>query len=500
MTQPPHSPARPGLPPPGPPPPALPPASLPAPPAVPPVPPPAPPVPPRPPGRPRLSDWAKGVRSLRAAARTEPGRLRIIGAAVVAALLLFGAATAWQIADRAEAADTLIDSSQPLSAEAADIYRSLADANTSAAVALLTGTGSDPQVRERYEERVATAAALLTRAAAHTGSSPRAQELIAELNAELPVYTGLVETARANDRLGLPLGGAYLRYADSRMQEVLLPAAASLYALETERFQHDARRAADWPWFSLAAAGLALAVLAWVQRRHWLRTHRVFNQGLLAATGAALVLLLWLTGSHTLARAALHDADRGGAQSLSALNDAWIAALQARGAEGMTLVARGSGTGFEESYQERMTELAGLPAGNGENGSADGDAVDTPQGRLGTAWQLADDKAGRAPVEAAHAAVGEWRGLHEEARQRENAGEYQEAVELVIGEGSTGEAFDRVDEALAQALAHEQDQFTRAAERAVTARTGLLVGALALAVLAAGCAVLGINQRLAEYG
>ncbi|MFF2373347.1 hypothetical protein ACFVUW_03085 [Streptomyces xiamenensis] len=485
MRQPPHIPAPPGLPPDTPPP-------LPVAPEVPAAPPPVPPSPSRAPGRPRLSDWAKGVRSLRTSARTEPGRLRIIGAAVAAALLLFGAATAWQIGDRSDAADTLISSSQPLSAEAADIYRSLADANTTAAVAFLTGSGSEPQVRERYEERIATAAALLTRAAAHTGNSEQAQQLIALLNAELPVYTGLVETARANDRQGLPLGGAYLRYADSRMQEVLLPAAESLYALETGRFQDDARRAGAWPWFSLAAAALALGVLAWAQRRHWLRTHRVFNQGLLAATGAALMLLLWLVGAHTFARAALDEADRGGAQSLSALNDAWIAALQARGAESMTLVARGSGTGFEESYQERMAELAGPQADDAQDGA--------PRGRLGAAWRLADDEDGREPIGAAHTAVGEWRALHEQARQRENAGEYQEAVELVIGEDSTGSSFDRVDEALKRAVAHEQGQFTRAAERAAAAQTGLLVGALALAALAATGAVLGINRRLAEYG
>src|SRR5690348_9924418 len=94
-----------------------------APPATPPVPAGTPVTAPR---RPAVAEAAD---RLRAAATTEPGRLRLIGAVLALLVVSFGAVTAFQMADRASAADDVLHSSQPLSAGAADIYRSLADAN-----------------------------------------------------------------------------------------------------------------------------------------------------------------------------------------------------------------------------------------------------------------------------------------------------------------------------------------------------------------------------------
>jgi hypothetical protein len=423
---------------------------------------------------------------LREAARTEPGRLRIIGAVLAGLLLVFGAVTAWQVSERTSAAGALIDDSQPLSANAADIYRSLADANTTAAAGFLSGGDEPQEVRERYEEGIRTAAGLLSDAAARSTGSTTEEQQITLLSEELPVYTGLVETARANNRQGLPLGGAYLRYADRQMQDTLLPAAERLYALERARAQADLDNARQWPWFALAAGLLALGALAWAQRRHYLRTNRVFNQGLLAATAAAGVLLLWLAGAHTAASSSLSTADRNGAQSLHVLNEVWTGALQARGDENLTLVARGAGGAFAESYQEHMTEIAGEPEQSG--------------GLLAEAMELANDETGRAWVAQAAAHTEEWRARNTEAMAAESTGDYDTAVELVIGpEESTGEYFDQVNDSLKKAVAYEQGQFGTAADRGRSMLTGLAVGAGALALFAAVATVLGVGRRLSEY-
>ncbi|MER7974015.1 hypothetical protein ABTX35_34260, partial [Streptomyces sp. NPDC096080] len=58
---------------------------------------------------------------------------------------------------------------------------------------------------------------------------------------------------------------------------------------------------------------------------------------------------------------------------------------------------------------------------------------------------------------------------------------------------------DSVDKALRTALAHEQDDFRRAARDGRGALTGLPAGAAVLAVLGAAGAVLGIGRRLSEY-
>ncbi|MEV5137216.1 hypothetical protein AB0K71_13250 [Streptomyces syringium] len=439
--------------------------------------------------------WREGLDRLRAAAVTEPGRLRGIGAVLAGLLIVFGAVTAWQVDDRAAASDAVVGNSQPLSADAADIYRSLADADTTAASGFLAGGQEPHAVRRRYEKDIALASGLLVKAAGNTEGSASAREQIAKLNEQLPQYTGLVESARANNRQGLPLGGAYLRYAGDRMREELLPAARRLYEAETGRLGSDYDDAERWPWAALGTGVLALAALGWAQRREYLRTNRVFNHGLLGASAATTVVLLWLVVGHGVARAELQDSYAHGAKSLQVLNEARIASLQARGDENLTLVARGAvltpggDDAYEASYRAGMRRLVGGDRGEPERGTL-----------LERARSLADDSAGSDPVRRAIEDVRRWQRRHGEARTADDGGNYERALPKVIGErGSTGESFDRVDDALRRALAHEQGEFRRAADDGRGALAGLTAGAAVLAVLGAAGAVLGIGRRLSEY-
>ncbi|MGW2558936.1 hypothetical protein ACWCXB_06745 [Streptomyces sp. NPDC001514] len=423
---------------------------------------------------------------MHAAATTEPGRLRIIGAVLAALVVAFGAVTAFEIADRASAADAVVSRSQPLSADAASIYRSLADADTAAASGFLAGAQEPAEVRERYHKDIANASRLLVKAAANTDGSTESGRFIAALNEQLPRYTGLIERARANNRQGLPLGGAYLRYANQQMTTELLPAAQKLYEAETARLDDDHGDARLWPFLSLAIGVAALGVLVWAQRRNYLRTNRVFNHGLLAATAASTVVLLWLAVGHTVARTELNDARAHGQESLNVLNDARINSLKARANENLTLVARGAvltADGKSDKYETDYTS-----------------GMDRLGASLGRAEGLADDGEGRTPVAAAVSAVSEWRARHKSASDTDKAGDYEGALAKVIGDKeSTGQSFDRVDRALEQALAHEQAEFTKSAEDGRGALTGLPVGAAVLAVLGAVGAVLGIGRRLSEY-
>ncbi|WP_323369043.1 hypothetical protein [Streptomyces alkaliterrae] len=437
---------------------------------------------------PRRPAWRENARRLRAAAVTEPGRLRALGAVLVALLLAFGALTAWQAAERADSTHSVIHGSQPLSANAALIYRSLADANTTAAAGFLAGGEETPEVRERYEKRIGDAARQITKAAAAGERSPEARQRLAELNRRLSVYTGLVETARANNRQELPVGGAYLRHADRLMHEELLPAASALYAAESEQFRRDQRDAHAFPWAALALGVAAVLALLAAQRRHYLRTNRVFNRGLLAATTVAVLLLLWTAGGHLLARHHLDRAERDAARSLQTLNAALVSALQARGDEAMAMVTRGSRDNYEKTYQRQMRRLAG----------ADPQAAEG--GLLARAVEQAEDGKGRRLAGAARRDAATWHEQHATVRRLEGSGKYAEAVAMVIGpRDSTGETFDRIDAGLRQAINHEQRQFTAAAERAHRALAPLAAGAAALSLLGAAGAVLGIGRRLAEY-
>ncbi|MBB5117547.1 hypothetical protein [Streptomyces eurocidicus] len=450
---------------------------------------PPPPTPDPPTGR------REAVDRLRAVATTEPGRLRAIGALLALLLVAFGAVTAWQVADRASAADAVVGRSQPLSADAADAYRSLADADTTAASGFLAGSRESPAVRQRYEKDIALASGLLVKAAANAEDSDTARRQISRLNELLPRYTGLVESARANNRQGLPLGGAYLRTAGDLMRDDLLPAARELYEAETGRLGSDYADAKSWPWAALGLGLAALGALGWAQRRTYLRTNRVFNHGMLAATATAVVVLLWLVVGHALARSDLEGSSTEGARSLQVLTEARIGSLQARGDENLTLVARGAvltenkDDAYEASYRDGMRKLVG-----------EGGAAAAPGTLLARARDLADDSEGRDAVDAAVRGVREWQARHAEARAADDSGDYDRALPKVIGEkGSTGESFDRVDEQLRRALTHEQADFRAAADDGRGALAGLAAGAVVLAVLGAAGAVLGIGRRLSEY-
>jgi hypothetical protein len=439
----------------------------------------------------RRTAFAEGVDRLRAAATTEPGRLRVIGAVLALLVVAFGAVTAWQTTDRAAAADDVLSNSQPLTSAAADIYRSLADADTAASSGFLAGGQETKASRDRYEKDIRTAAAKLITAANSSDPGSPSARTIAELNRLLPEYKGLIERARANNRQGYPLGGAYLRYANNKMQTEMLPAAEELYTSENRRLRGDYDDATPYPWAAIALGVTALAALAWAQRRNYHRTNRVLNHGLVAATAATTVVLLWLVVGHSVARAGLNDSYDHGVRSLNVLHDARIASLKARGNENLTLVNRGAETvevepgkfedKFDVAYEASMKDLA--------------------EG-LAEAADLADDTAGEQPVKAATGNMDVWQDRHRQARDADDAGDYQAALDKVIGAKSdqpTGECFDNVDSNLQTAIAHEEREFEQAAGDGRDAMTGLAAGAAVLTVLGAAGAVLGIGRRLSEY-
>ena len=436
----------------------------------------------------RRTAFAEGLDQVRAAATTEPGRLRIIGAVLALVVVAFGAVTAWQTDSRQSAADDVLHSSQPLSSDAADIYRSLADANTMAASGYLAGLQETRATRDRYEKDVRTAAAKLVRAAANTDPGSPSATTIAQLNQLLPRYKGLVESARANNREGFPVGGAYLRLANDTMQHQMLPKAEDLYTRENQRLRDDYGDATPYPWAAIALGVVALGALAWAQRRTFLRTNRLLNHGLVAASGATAIVLLWVVVGHSVARAGLNDSYDHGVRSLNVLHDARIASLKARGNENLSLVARGAetvtvdGETYDAYYYDFDQDMAALGKG------------------LSQAAALADDSAGSKPVQAAEGNMKVWKERHAGARTEDENGDYQAALDKVIGaKGATAECFDSVDANLKNALAHEESEFQERATDGRDAMSGLPIGAAMLGVAAASGALFGIGRRLSEY-
>ncbi|RAG82777.1 hypothetical protein DN069_25775 [Streptacidiphilus pinicola] len=415
---------------------------------------------------------------------TPPRRLQTTSVLLALLALLFGVLTVWQVSSRSTAADNVINHSQPLSNDAAKIFRSLADADTTAATGFLQAGQETAAVRTQYSDDIATASQLLTQAAAQSGSDDPGQQWITKLNAQLPTYAGLVETAKADDRQGIPLGGAYLRFASAQMQNQMLDEAQSLYQAESSRLDNDYADARSLPWAALGLGVVLLALLVRAQIRLFHRTNRVFNLGLVFATACATVALLWLGVGQSISASYLSDSDSKGAAPLQMLNQAEIEALKCRAAENLNLVARGSTTAYETAWDAESKKLAG--AG----------------GYLAQAQQMTSgDAAAQGEVNAAVASFHTWQSRHDVAHTANQGGDYGTAVSDTIGSGSgtIDAAFTSLNSSLSAAAANEQAQFTSLADSARSATSLLAPGAGVLTVLAAAGVVVGVNRRVAEY-
>lgn len=401
------------------------------------------------------------VRRVTGLARSTPGRLSLIVVVLVVASLASGWLTTWSVNRQERALEDLATRSEPLAHAAQEVYRALQDADATAASAFLSGGLEPSELRERYEADIAQAQAALSVA---TATSP---ELTATLAAQLPVYTGLIETARTNNRQGFPVGAAYLREASGLMRTQLLPAAQELYRAETDRVAR-AQDEASFPWGSVAVALAFVIALVLTQRYLTRKTNRLLNVGLLVATGAAALSLLWMTTVSVLVMNDVADS-RAASQKVDVLAQARIATLTARGEETLTLVARGAGQTYEKNFVEVSERLEGL---------------------LDQAIRLDDTAA----VAEAMAQFRQWQQVHQRIREADDAGQYTEAVSLI---GSP--YFDSLDQALVRGIGEARQEFSDEVAVARVSLSGTAVGVLVLAVVGAAGAAMGLWQRLKEY-
>src|SRR5256886_7485788 len=140
-----------------------------------------------------------------ARARSTPGRLTALMVLLALLGLLAGIASVVGIMQRSALVDGVRNGSGPLTVQAQQLYRSLSDADATAASAFLSNGVEPKGLRDRYESDIAAASTAL---AAVTAAADTSRGDLDLLTTQLPVYTGLVETARTYNRLGRPLGGA----------------------------------------------------------------------------------------------------------------------------------------------------------------------------------------------------------------------------------------------------------------------------------------------------
>ncbi|WP_033338303.1 hypothetical protein [Catenuloplanes japonicus] len=413
---------------------------------------------------------------LTASLRHTPGRLALWMTVLVALALLAGVAAVTGVRQRAAHLDALADRNGPLTVASLDLYRALSDADATAASAFLSGGLEPAALRDRYQADIAESGRALTVLGA--GLDGDGAQHLAVLNSRLPVYTGLIETARSLNRQGLPVGAAYLREANGLMRAELLPAAQGVYDAAAADLRDSRSGGGAAPWLAVLLCLGVIAALVVVQRRLAALTNRVFNAGLLVATGAAVLLTLWLGVSAVAAGVSLNAGREQGSDQVDRMAQVRIDALQARTDEALTLVARGGGAAFETHYAETLDGI-----------TRDGGALD-------------EIRAHATGVDDPHLAVVDraadaWLAAHRDVRTRDGGGDYTGAVEVTLG-GAASE-FAAFDSALGAAITADSDVFAARADDAGGAlRFGDLgAGALTAAMIAG--IVIGVQRRRAEY-
>nr|WP_240945450.1 hypothetical protein [Rhodococcus sp. HNM0569] len=414
-------------------------------------------------------------------AHSTPVRLFAVGLLVFALIIGAGAVTAGEVAHRQETLHQLLAEREPLADSAQQLYSALSVADASATTAFLSRGVEPADVRDRYLQAIGVASAQLVYASGGiAGSDVESRRLLTEISTGLAQYTGLVETARANNRVGYPVGAAYLGEASTTMQDHILPAAQQLHSRQegaVAEVQRDYSRA---PWLPMAVPALtvlALLLLQWMLAR---RTRRRFNAGLIAATVAVGLMLAWLMGAGLLSALATSRALDQGAGPLSELTAARITAQQARAEETLKLVRRDSSGTYDAGFDEKSERLRELLS----DYSKGDDTV------------VGDDDVARA-ISARSA----WAAAHGRVNALLAGGDYAGATDVAVGTGPDDAAtqFQILDDALTSAISEARERARAELGSASNALTALASGAWFLTAVGGVAVAAGMFPRLREY-
>lgn len=397
--------------------------------------------------------------------RSTPGGLRVRGATAAAVAALTGLLALTTVTSQVAALDEARDSAAQL-VGLQDARNQLVAADAAATTAFLVG-GLEPQeLRARYDASVDAGAQALAQLAA---SGPDGADELAAVTADLTTYTGLVEQARANNRQGFPVASAYLEQASTVLREDVVPTLDVLVAAEQDRVDAELAAVRTAAPLVVALTVLALVVLVWVQVWVARRTRRRLNLGLVGATLAVLVAGVAAgaaTGSAEARASSVHDDEYA---ATVATSQAFALVNDARSREAFTLIRRGSGAEYEESFQSSVAQARSAL-------EADGVRLDPTTPALLDAWLAA----------------------HSEVRVLDDAGDWDGAVALVTSEEPQAPPalFDELSAALSEAVAAGDAQVADGLRPG-----GLAVGwlAAALGVVGAVLAWTGLRARREEY-
>jgi len=396
--------------------------------------------------------------------RGTPGRMRLMGVVgVLAALLLGGAATNAVLASEAAAERAANNTQQVVRMQS--IHVDLLRADALATNAFLVGGLETAESRAQYD---AAMASVIRTVAAGAAAQPADATALGALAEHVQTYAALVEQARSNNRLGLPVGARYLTEASASLRTSAIPVVVQLVQANEGRAQSEFERTNSSLQLYLGVGALVVLVLVavWLARR----THRYVNPSF--ALGVVLLVVGLFVASSAIGGigTAASQVASGDYRRAVDLAEIRTAANDARANESLTLIQRGGGDRYEQAWLANDTTIrAALNRVDGSPG-------------LASAWQ-------------------KYALAHAEIRGVDNDGRWEQAVELATSTGAAGttapfRAFD-------QQVTEQRDAASRSAIEQLGSLGGgstvwaVLVGLVSL--IASWLIVRGVGQRIKEY-
>ena len=392
-----------------------------------------------------------------------PGRMRLFGVLGVIAAIVLGAVSANALLSSQAAVERAANNTAQV-VRAQSIHVDLLRADAVATNAFLIGGLESPESRDRYQQAMSRVASGIAEAAA---AQPADGTALGALSQQVQTYTALVEQARTNNRLGLPVGAQYLTQASAGLRADAIPIITAIVDANEQRAQDEFTRSNSSLQLAIGLVALIglVAIAVWLARR----THRYLNGRLTAAIALLLAALIFTFVQVAAVGSATRAVADGSFGQTVTLAEATTAANDARANESLTLIRRGSGASNEASWKADDTAVRNALT-----------SVDDTT--LSEKW---DD----------------YKAVHVQVRDLDDNGQWDKAVAMSTdpsAKGSDG-TFTTFDTAVTQA----RDAAGKAAVERLDGLAGTApiaaLGVALAALLAAWLVVRGIGQRIEEY-
>ncbi|AKE39990.1 Hypothetical protein NG00_01842 [Corynebacterium camporealensis] len=436
-----------------------------------------------------FSGPARLARRLYYFASTTPGKMFTVTVILTLALGAAGLSMSQSSASRHADLNELLSTTEPMSSAAHHLYTSLSLADTVATTGFVQAGLESKENRDRYNEAIDNASVATTESVLGTSNEDeRIRELVMFIQRELPVYTAMVEKARANHRAGNAVATPYMSNASALMREEILPAASELFRLTTTKVNEQQQRLTSPQWVPLSGLFAALFFLLIAQYWLWRITRRKLNRGFVAASVMMCLAIAWVSISNIATWSTGHQGFETASRPWDSLTASRIEAQQTRTSETLALVLRASEQDMSAQFDGTMESI--------NNALADYEEAindeDVPLSRP----ELIDD---------ARAATEDWQAAHHKFMDSLNSGSYDEAIEqataMYTGDATptAARAFERVDSSLADLISQARISMRSYLEQGLSAVTAVATAVFLLTLGAILAVWLGIRPRLQEY-